>query len=105
MVTVGLYVRLEARAGHEMDVENLLKEALQLVDEEPQTVAWYALRLGPSTFGIFDAFPDESGREEHLNGRVAQALNARADQILADPPKIERADILAAKVPVAAAHE
>jgi quinol monooxygenase YgiN len=88
-----------------MDVENLLKEALQLVDEEPQTVAWYALRLGPSTFAIFDAFPDESGREEHLKGRVAQALNDRADQILAEPPKIERADILAAKIPVAAAHQ
>ena len=68
MVTLGLYVRLEAKAGREMDVENLLRGALPLADEEEKTLAWFAVRFGPSTFAIFDAFPDEEGREAHLQG-------------------------------------
>ena len=99
MVRVGLFVRMEAKTGRELDVENFLREGLELVDAEPDTVVWFALRLGPSTFGIFDAFPDDSGREAHLNGRVASALMEQASELLAEAPTIERADIIAGKLP------
>ena len=99
MVTVGLLVRLEAKAGKEAEVENFLKSGLALVQEEPDTTSWFAIRMGPSTFGIFDAFPDDSGRQAHLNGRVAAALMAKASELLAQPPTIEKVDVLAAKLP------
>ncbi len=69
------------------------------MQEEPATAAWFAIRMGPGTFGIFDAFPDESGRQAHLSGRVAAALMAKAGELLAKPPQIERVDVLAAKLP------
>lgn len=103
MVTVGLVVRLEAKTGRELDVENFLKEALPLVDEESGTLLWFALRLGPSTFAIFDAFADDQGRQAHLDGKVAAALLERAPELFAGEPEIQRADVLAAKVPVPAA--
>jgi hypothetical protein len=90
---------MEAKTGRELDVENFLREGLELVDVEPDTLVWFALRLGPSTFGIFDAFPDDSGREAHLNGRVASALMERASDLLAAAPSVERADIIAGKLP------
>ena len=74
MVKVGLYVKLEAKPGKEDEVEQFLKDGLPIVQEEPDTVAWFAIRLGPSTFGIFDVFPDESGRQVDLSGQVAAAL-------------------------------
>src|SRR6266404_5740589 len=74
MVKVALLVRLEAKRGREADVENFLRSGLPLVQAEPATTAWFGIRLGPSTFGIFDAFPDEAGRNAHLSGRVAAAL-------------------------------
>lgn len=98
MVTVALQVRLEARPGREREVEALLRGALPLAQTEPATTVWFALRLGPSTFGIFDAFPDESGRQAHLTGPIAAALMAQAADLLAEPPAIERADVLAAKI-------
>ncbi|MEA2250714.1 MAG: hypothetical protein QOG70_956 [Solirubrobacteraceae bacterium] len=104
MVTVGLLVRMEAKVGHEMDVENFLKEALPLVDDEPRTLTWFALRLGPSTFAIVDAFPDEEGREAHLDGKVAAALMERASELLAEAPSIAKFDVLAAKLPALAAQ-
>ena len=67
--------------------------------EEPATIAWFAIRLGPSTFGIFDAFPDEAGRQAHLSGRVAAALMAKASELLAQPPVIEKVEVLADKLP------
>ena len=70
-MTVGLLVRLEVKPGKEVDVENFLRGALPLAQEEPATITWYAIRLGPSTFGIFDTFPDDSGRQAHLSGPVA----------------------------------
>jgi quinol monooxygenase YgiN len=97
MVTVGLLVRLEAKPGKEADVENFLRGALPLAQEEPATITWYAIRLGPSTFGIFDTFPDDSGRQAHLSGPIAAALMANASELLAQPPTIEYIDILAAK--------
>jgi quinol monooxygenase YgiN len=99
MVTVALLVRLEAKPGKEADVENFLRGGLPIVQEEPATITWYALKLGPSTFGIFDTFPDNTGRQAHLSGRVAAALMAQASELFAQPPTIEQVDILAAKLP------
>jgi quinol monooxygenase YgiN len=98
MVKTALLVRLEAKPGKEAEVESFLRGGLPIVQEEPATVAWFAIRLGPSTFGIFDAFPDEAGRQAHLSGRVAAALLAKAAELLAKPPVIEKVDILAAKL-------
>ncbi len=99
MVKVGLLVRLEAKAGKEQAVASFLESGLSIVLDEPATIAWFAIRLGPSTFGIFDAFPDEPGRQAHLSGRVAAALMAQASELLAKPPEIEKVDVLAAKLP------
>ena len=99
MVNVALHVVLKAKPGKEKDVEAFLKGGLAIVNEEPATVAWFAIRIDASTFGIFDAFPDEAGRQAHLSGRVAAALMARAPELLASPPTIEKVDVLAAKLP------
>jgi quinol monooxygenase YgiN len=99
MVQVALLVRLEAKPGKEADVENFLRGGLPLAQQEPATTAWFAIRLGPSTFGIFDAFPDEAGRQAHLSGPIAAALMAKASELLAKPPVIEKVDVLAAKLP------
>lgn len=99
MVNVGLLVTLKARPGKEADVEAFLKQGLVLAGDEPKTVVWFAIRLAPDTFGVFDAFADESGRAAHLAGPIAQALMANAEVLLAEPPKIERIDVLGAKLP------
>ncbi|SRR5258708_3783723 len=99
MVNVALFVRLEAKAGKEAEVAAFLKSGLALVQEEPATTAWFGLQLGPTTFGIFDAFPDEAGRQAHLTGRVAAALMANAAELLSQPPSIQKVDVLAAKLP------
>ena len=98
MIKVGLLVRLEAKPGKEDEVEAFLRSGLPLVEAEPATVVWFGLRLDSSTFGIFDAFGDEAGRTAHLQGRVAAALGAKASELLATPPTIERVDVLAAKL-------
>lgn len=99
MVTVALFVRLEAKPGKETEVERFLLGGRSIVEEEPATTAWFAIRLGPSTFGIFDAFPDEAGRQAHLAGKVAAALMAKAAELFAKPPSIEKVDVLAVKLP------
>ncbi len=99
MVTEALYVRLEARQGKEAAVESFLKDALPAVQAEPGTEAWFAVRMGPSTFAIFDAFPDDKGRQAHLAGRVAAQLMQRAPELFRNPPTIDKADVLAAKLP------
>jgi len=99
MVTTGLMVRLEAKAGMEDEVASFLVGALPLVEDEPETVAWFALREGESTFAIVDVFPDEGGRRAHLEGAVAAALSERAGELLAEAPTIEPVDVLAAKLP------
>jgi quinol monooxygenase YgiN len=98
-VRVALLVRLEAKPGKEADVADFLRSGLPLVQAEPATTAWFGIQLGPSTFGIFDAFPDESGRQAHLAGKVAAALNERGDELFAEPPTMEQVDVLAAKLP------
>jgi quinol monooxygenase YgiN len=99
MVRVALFVRLEAKPGKEKEVESFLLSGLPIVQAEPATSVWFGIRLGPSTFGIFDAFPDEAGRQAHLSGQVAAALMAKAGELLAKPPSIEKVDVLAAKLP------
>jgi quinol monooxygenase YgiN len=99
MVAVALLVRLEAKPGKEAEVERFLRGGLAIVQEEPATTAWFAIRLGPSTFGIFDAFPNDAGRQAHLSGKVAAALVAKASELLSRPPTIEKVDVLAVKLP------
>jgi quinol monooxygenase YgiN len=99
MVKVALWVRLEAKPGKEAAVAEFLNSGLALVQEEPGTIAWFAIQLGPSTFGIFDAFPDEEGRQAHLSGKVAAALQVKGPELFAQPPTIEKIDVLAAKLP------
>lgn len=96
---VALWVRLEAKPGKEADVESFLLNGLSIVQDEPSTTTWYAIKMGPTAFGIFDTFPDDSGRQAHLSGRVAAALTAQASDLLAKPPSIEKIDVLAAKIP------
>jgi len=98
-VNVALYVRLEAKPGKEEAVAEFLRQGKALVEAEPATIAWFGIRLGPSTFAIFDAFPDEAGRQAHLAGKVAAALMAKAGDLLAQPPAIHKADVLASKLP------
>ena len=97
MVTKALLVRLEARPGKERAVEEFLVSALPLVEREPGTKPWLAVRFGPTTFGIIDAFPDEAARETHLGGPVGKALANKADELFAAPPDISHLDVLADK--------
>ena len=96
-VRAALLVRLEAKPGKEAALASFLQRGLAIVEREPATITWYAVRLGPSTFGIFDTFPDANGRQAHLAGRVAAALVVRAPELLASAPTIEPAEILASK--------
>lgn len=99
MGTLGLLARLEAKPGREADVEKLLASAQPLAEAEAGTQTWFAWRMGPTTFGIFDTFEDEDGRQAHLNGEIANALMANADELLAQPPDIQPIDLLAEKLP------
>ena len=99
MVNVALLVKLEAKPGREADVESFLRGGLSIVQEEPAATAWFAIQMGPSTFGIFDAFPDESGRQAHLSGRVAAALTEKASELFSQAPTIDKFDVIAAKLP------
>ncbi len=97
--TVGLLVTMEAAPGKEQDVEEFLKSGRALVDQEPATTAWFGVRLGPNMFGIFDVFPDDSGRQAHLNGKVAEALMQQAPELFSGNPQIVQLDVLASKLP------
>jgi quinol monooxygenase YgiN len=97
MEKLALLARLEAKPGKEQEVADLLKSALTLAQQEGQTITWYALQLGPSTFGIFDTFESEEGRQAHLNGQIAAALMAKAPELLAKDPIIEKVDLIAVK--------
>jgi quinol monooxygenase YgiN len=99
MLTVALFARLEAKAGKENEVAKFLEAGLALANEEVTTPLWFALRLGPTTFGIFDAFTDEGGRQAHLSGPIAKALMAKAAELLSKPPEIERVEVLGVKLP------
>ena len=99
MVKLALFVRLEAKQGKEAALASFLASALPLANAESGTTAWFALKFGPSTFGIFDAFANEADRRAHLEGRIAAALMENAATLLSESPKIEKVDLLAAKLP------
>jgi quinol monooxygenase YgiN len=99
MYTLALFARLEAKPGKENDVARFLQTGLALANQEAATPIWFALRLGPTTFGVFDAFADENGRQAHLNGAIAKALMEKAPELFSKPPLIERIEILGAKLP------
>lgn len=99
MPKLSLLVRLEAKPRKEADVAAFLEQGLALARQEATTPVWFALRLGPSTFGVFDAFDDEAGRQAHLDGPIAKALMAQAPTLLASPPVIEKVEVLGAKLP------
>lgn len=99
MVTVALFVQLQAKPGKEAELEEFLKSGLPLAEDEPETIAWFALRIGQGTFGIFDCFADDSGRQAHLSGRIAAALMQKAPELLAKEPSIGQFDVLAVKLP------
>jgi quinol monooxygenase YgiN len=94
-----LLALLRAKPGKESELEAFLKSAQPLAVAEPGTSTWYAFKLGPDKFGIYDTFQDESGRDAHLGGPIAKALMAKAGELLADPPQIEKLEILASKAP------
>jgi quinol monooxygenase YgiN len=97
MIKLGIWAQLEAKPGKEKELEAFLKSAQPLAESEPGTVSWYAIKMGPGKYGIFDTFADESGRNAHLQGEIAKALFAKADELLAKPPEIAKPEILAAK--------
>jgi quinol monooxygenase YgiN len=99
MLSVGLLVVVEARPGKEQDVESFLREGQPLAQQEPGTVAWFAVRLGDGRFGIVDFFPDDAARQAHLSGQIGQALSQRADELFSKPPSIEQLDVVAEKLP------
>ena len=99
MIKQALFVRLEAKPGKEAELAQFLQAGLGMAPQEATTPVWFALQIGPSTFGIFDAFYDEAGRQAHLDGPIAQALGANAATLLAKPPLIEPIDVLGAKLP------
>ena len=101
MDQLALLALLEAKAGKEKELEEFLKSALPLAQQETATTTWYALKLGPGRFGIFDTFKNESGRNAHLTGAIAKALFAKADELLAKSPQVEKVELLAVKAPVA----
>jgi quinol monooxygenase YgiN len=99
MTQHALYVQLEAKPGKEQEVATFLTGARSMVDQEPDTTAWFAIRMGPRTFAIFDAFANERGREAHLKGKVATQLMAKAPDLFAKTPEIHRLDVIADKLP------
>ena len=97
MDKLALLARMEAKPGKEQELEAFLKSALPLAQAEAETTTWYALKLGPATFGIFDTFAAESGRQAHLDGPIAEALMSKAEELLSEPPRIEKVELLAVK--------
>ena len=96
---LALFARLEAKPGKEHDVVEFLRHGVALANQESTTLMWFALRLGPTTFAIFDAFADEAGRQAHLNGPIAKALMAQAPNLFTASPVIEPLEVLGAKLP------
>jgi quinol monooxygenase YgiN len=104
MIKSALLVRLQAKKDKEAEVEKFLTDALADVENEPGTATWYAVRFGPLSYGIFDTFPNEDGRQDHLSGKVARALKEKSSELFSQPPAIEKLDVLAAKTPEAAQY-
>jgi quinol monooxygenase YgiN len=94
---LAIWAQLEAKPGKEKEVEEFLKSAQPLAEREPGTISWYAIKMGPAKYGIFDTFADENGRNAHLNGEIAKALFAKAKDLFSKPPDIAKPEVLAAK--------
>ena len=99
MAKLGLYVRLEAKAGKENELAAFLEQGFSMANAEETTPVWFAVRFGPRTFAIFDAFASEADRRAHLEGPIAAALMAKAGELLANAPDIEHYDVIGAKLP------
>ena len=99
MTKHALYVQLEAKPGKEQEVANFLSNARTMVSDEPDTTAWFAIRMGPRTFGIFDAFANERGREAHLQGKLAKQITSKAPELFTKTPEIQQVEVLADKLP------
>ena len=99
VVSLSVFVHMKAKPGKEQEVEDFLKSGLAIVEQEPGTIAWFAIKTGPGIYGIFDVFESEAGREAHLTGRVAEALFAKAPDLFREPPTVGKPDLLAAKLP------
>jgi len=97
MSRVSIWAQLQAKPGKEKELEEFLKSAQPLAQQERETLSWYAIKMGPGKYGIFDTFADEKGRTAHLNGEIAKALFAKAGELLAKPPEISKPEILAVK--------
>jgi len=97
MAKQSLWVMLKAKAGKEAEVEAFLKQGAVMSNDEPKTVTWFGVKMGPGTYGVFDTFDDEAGRDAHLNGEIAKALMAKASELFSNELKIERMEILASK--------
>jgi len=97
MSRVAIWAQLEAKPGKERELEEFLKSAQPLAEREPETVSWYAIKMGTGRYGIIDTFADENGRNAHLNGEIAKALFAKAKDVLATPPEISKPEVLAVK--------
>jgi quinol monooxygenase YgiN len=104
MVKAALWVELNAKPGKEKELESFLKSAQPLAEREKDTVSWYAVKMGPANFGIFDTFAGEAGRQAHLNGDIAKALMAKAPDLLSNDPKIHQIEVIAAKTGQTASH-
>jgi quinol monooxygenase YgiN len=97
MAKLALYVRLKPKAGKEADIEAFLKQGAAMAKDEPGTVAWYAIKEDDNAYSVFDTFDDEAGRDAHLNGAIAKALMAKADELFSEPPQISKITLLAEK--------
>ena len=97
MTKLAFLARFEAKPGKEEEVAKFLEIALDMAKKEPTTINWYALRLSPTTFGVFDTFNDEAGRQKHLNGPIGQALMAKAPELFSSPPAIDPVEVLGSK--------
>ena len=104
MVKKALWAELNAKPGKEKELEEFLKSAQPLAEREKDTVSWYALKMGPANFGIFDTFADDAGRQAHLNGEIAKALMSKGKELLANDPKIHQVEIIAAKTGTSASR-
>lgn len=99
MPKLAIWAQLKAKPGKEQEVEKFLQSAQPLAEKEPETVTWYAVKMAPGSYGIFDTFAEESGRNAHLTGDIAKALFAKAEELFAEPPQVHKLEVLAAKVP------
>ena len=97
MAKYALYAPLKAKPGKESEIEAFLKQGAEMAAEESGTTSWFGLKEGEGRYAVFDTFDDEQGRDAHMNGAIAKALMAKANELFAEPPRIHKIDVLASK--------